>query len=85
MFDETGFTLKVRQIQERLRSQNVDGWLLYNFRGTNIFATKILEMPADVFLSRRHFYSPNADAIHDTGMFLGLAPWPIPEKIELLV
>ncbi len=56
MFDETGFTLKVRQIQERLRSQNVDGWLLYNFRGTNIFATKILEMPADVFLSRRHFY-----------------------------
>ena len=37
------------------------------------------------FLSRRHFYSPNADAIHDTGMFLGLAPWPIPEKIELAV
>jgi CDP-4-dehydro-6-deoxyglucose reductase, E1 len=34
------------------------------------------------FLSRRHVYTPGADAIHDTGMFLGLAPWDISDKIE---
>jgi len=56
MADGTAFSRKIEQIQERLRSQQLDGWLLYNFRGTNVFATKILEMPADVFLSRRHFY-----------------------------
>jgi len=56
MADGTAFSRKIEQIQERLRSQHLDGWLLYNFRGTNVFATKILEMPADVFLSRRHFY-----------------------------
>jgi Xaa-Pro dipeptidase len=52
----TAFTHKITQIQERLRELHLDGWLLYNFRGTNVFATKILEMPPDVFLSRRHFY-----------------------------
>jgi Xaa-Pro aminopeptidase len=56
MSELTAFTQKITQIQERLRAQHLDGWLLYNFRGTNIFATKILEMPPDVFLSRRHFY-----------------------------
>lgn len=56
MADTTSFAQKIEQIQERLRAQQLDGWLLYNFRGTNVFATKILEMPADVFLSRRHFY-----------------------------
>lgn len=56
MADESAFIQKIGQIQKRLRSLKVDGWLLYNFRGTNVFATKILEMPPDVFLSRRHFY-----------------------------
>jgi CDP-6-deoxy-D-xylo-4-hexulose-3-dehydrase len=32
-------------------------------------------------LSRRHFHTPVADAIHDTGMFLGNAPFDISEKI----
>jgi Xaa-Pro dipeptidase len=56
MSDATAFSHKLDQIQQRLRSMKLDGWLLYNFRGTNIFATKILDMPPDVFLSRRHFY-----------------------------
>ncbi len=29
--------------------------------------------------------TPNADLIHDTGLFLGCAPWPIPELIERAV
>lgn len=52
----TALAQKIEHIQQRLRDTGLDGWLLYNFRGTNVFATKILEMPADVFLSRRHFY-----------------------------
>jgi Xaa-Pro dipeptidase len=37
-------------IQEQLREQGVDGWLLYDFRGNNPIATGILGLPA---LSRR--------------------------------
>jgi CDP-6-deoxy-D-xylo-4-hexulose-3-dehydrase len=29
--------------------------------------------------------TPNADRIHDTGLFLGCAPWPIPDLIEKAV
>lgn len=29
--------------------------------------------------------TPNADRIHDTGMFLGCAPWPIPHLIDRAV
>lgn len=42
---------------------------------------------------RKHAYgapwaaqaTPNADRVHDTGMFLGNAPWPIPDLIERAV
>jgi CDP-6-deoxy-D-xylo-4-hexulose-3-dehydrase len=35
--------------------------------------------------SADHHRAPNADLLHDTGAFLGLAPFPIPEKIERAV
>lgn len=47
---------KVEQIQQKLQEYKLDGWLIYNFRQTNIFATKILEMPTDKLSSRRYFY-----------------------------
>jgi Xaa-Pro dipeptidase len=50
-------------IQQKLREYKLDGWLLYNFRNTNIFATKILEMPADKLSSRRYFYLIPANGI----------------------
>ena len=49
MFDLTS-------IQAALREDGLDGWLLYDFRGLNVLARRILEMPADHMLSRRWFY-----------------------------
>ncbi|HLP17072.1 MAG TPA: M24 family metallopeptidase [Bacteroidota bacterium] len=56
MSTATALAQKISHIQERLRELKLDGWLMYNFRGTNIFASKILEIPPDLFLSRRFFY-----------------------------
>ena len=44
-------------IQDQIREQGLDGWLLYDFRGTNPIATGILGLPA---LSRR-FMGPRAE------------------------
>lgn len=43
---------RVREIQLLLRELNLDGWLLYDFRGTNPIATGLLGLPP---LSRRVF------------------------------
>jgi len=43
-------------IQAALREAGVDGWLLYDFRGLNVLARRILCLPTDVLLSRRWFY-----------------------------
>ena len=45
----------LNEIQAAIREQGVDGWLLYDFRGINILAKRVLGM-SDVFLSRRWFY-----------------------------
>ena len=50
------FTASLPAIQERLRHEGLDGWLLYNFRNSNPFATKILEMASGKLSSRRYFY-----------------------------
>jgi Xaa-Pro dipeptidase len=42
----------VARIQQELRGHNVDGWLLYNFRGNNPIASDLLALPA---LTRRYF------------------------------
>ncbi len=47
---------KIQEIQEALREEKIDGWLLYNFRGSNIFATRILALPAHIMQTRRYFY-----------------------------
>src|SRR5262245_17853878 len=43
-------------VQAALRSFNLDGWLLYDFRSLNVLARRIIELPPEVFLSRRWFY-----------------------------
>ncbi len=50
------FQSKIDQIQEKLNIDKLDGWLLYNFRNNNSFATKILEMSSGKLSSRRYFY-----------------------------
>jgi Xaa-Pro dipeptidase len=48
--------VKIQEFQQKLKEYNFDGWLIYNFRENNQFATKILEMPAGKLSSRRYFY-----------------------------
>ncbi len=50
------FQTKIQQIQDTLREEQIDGWLLYNFRGSNVFATRILDLAGHVLQTRRYFY-----------------------------
>jgi Xaa-Pro aminopeptidase len=46
----------VSTIQAAVRQAGLDGWLLYDFRGLNVLARRILDIPGDAILSRRWFY-----------------------------
>jgi Xaa-Pro aminopeptidase len=43
-------------VQKALAEQGVDGWLLYDFRGLNVLARRVVDLTDQVFLSRRWFY-----------------------------
>lgn len=43
-------------VQAALREFHLDAWLLYDFRGLNILARRILDFPAGAHGSRRFFY-----------------------------
>ena len=47
---------KIKLIQEALREELLDGWLLYDFRGSNVFAGRILDLPSHIMQTRRYFY-----------------------------
>lgn len=42
-------------VQQAIRAQGCDGWLLYDFRGTNVLAQRVVGL-AEKKLSRRWFY-----------------------------
>jgi len=44
------------EIQKVLQTEHIDGWLLYNFRDSNIFATRLLALPEHIMFTRRYFY-----------------------------
>jgi Xaa-Pro dipeptidase len=46
----------ITRVQAALIEDGLDGWLLYDFRGLNVLARRILDMPAEQMLSRRWFY-----------------------------
>jgi Xaa-Pro aminopeptidase len=46
----------LRAIQQALQDQQLDGWLLYDFRGLNVLARRVVALPPDAMLSRRWFY-----------------------------
>ncbi len=48
--------MNLKQIQEALQSERLDGWLFYDFRKSNPIAYQILSIPLDSFFSRRWFY-----------------------------
>ena len=43
-------------IQSALTELNLDAWLLYDFRGSNVLARRVLELAPDQMGSRRFFY-----------------------------
>ena len=43
-------------VQSALHAAQLDGWLLYDFRGLNVLARRVLDIPSDAILSRRWFY-----------------------------
>ena len=48
-------------VQSALQSLNLDGWLLYDFRGLNVLARRVAHFPEDLTASRRWFYWIPAD------------------------
>lgn len=43
-------------VQSALKQFGFDGWLLYDFRGSNVLAQRILQLPDDFVSSRRFLY-----------------------------
>jgi Xaa-Pro aminopeptidase len=43
-------------VQAAIREVGLDGWLLYDFRGLNVLARRVLAIPTEGHLTRRWFY-----------------------------
>src|SRR5438270_8226987 len=43
-------------VQAAIRQLGFDGWLLYDFRGLNVLARRVLGLSPEAMLSRRWFY-----------------------------
>ncbi len=43
-------------LQTALRDFGIDGWLLYDFRGSNLLARRILDLDQKPVTTRRFFY-----------------------------
>lgn len=48
--------LNITKIQKILEDRNIDGWLLFDFRGSNDLALEILGIKKESHLTRRFFY-----------------------------
>ncbi|MBV9122567.1 MAG: M24 family metallopeptidase [Planctomycetes bacterium] len=46
----------LHQVQAALRRLGLDAWLLYDFRGLNVLARRVLGLDSDGMLTRRWFY-----------------------------
>jgi len=49
-------TLKLEAVQQQLRDAGLDGWLFYDFRGSDPIARKVLGLPIERPGTRRWFY-----------------------------
>lgn len=48
--------MDLKQVQEKIEAEQLDGWLCYEFRGTNPLACSVLSLPAEHTVTRRLFY-----------------------------
>ncbi len=46
----------LQSIQQALREAELDGWLLYDFRGSNVLARRVLDLEGRGITSRRFYY-----------------------------
>jgi len=46
----------LKKMQEIIKKIDLDGWLLYDFRGSNDLALNILDIPVETHLTRRFYY-----------------------------
>jgi Xaa-Pro aminopeptidase len=46
----------LNSVQNAIRQHGVDGWLLYDFRGLNVLARRVIGLDSNAMLSRRWFY-----------------------------
>lgn len=46
----------LKEVQQSLLENQLDGWLLYDYRRSNDIACRFLEIPSDQLLTRRFFY-----------------------------
>ncbi|HTX18157.1 MAG TPA: M24 family metallopeptidase [Bacteroidota bacterium] len=56
MASQPDHAARIRSIQSALKEYRLDGWLLYNFRQSNVFASKLLQLPPHLTQMRRYFY-----------------------------
>jgi len=84
---------RLGEVQAALRGTAVDGWLLFDFRGTNPFAHRVAGLPAGGLLTRRWFlYVPASGDPHitvhaiETGSFpdVGLPVRSYGTRVELV-
>lgn len=47
---------KIAKVQELLKKEKIDGWLLYDFQRRNPLAMEFLQIPSSLHLTRRFFY-----------------------------
>ncbi|QDT45834.1 Xaa-Pro dipeptidase [Gimesia alba] len=47
---------ELSKVQAALDQFSLDGWLFYDFRGSNVLSRRILDIPEDAMGSRRFFY-----------------------------
>jgi len=47
---------ELTEIQDLIQQSGLDGWLLCDFRGSNILANRVLDIPDEQHASRRWFY-----------------------------
>ncbi|MGD1045685.1 MAG: M24 family metallopeptidase [Bacteroidota bacterium] len=56
MISSKDYSALICEIQKALQTERIDGWLLYNFRDSNLFATRLLTLPKHIMFTRRYFY-----------------------------
>lgn len=59
----TAINVRVSEIQQSLRDSEIDGWLFYDFRGSDPLAYRILQLDPTLHVTRRWYYWIPAEGV----------------------